>query len=233
MLQTLKQQVFEANLEIVRQGLVTLTWGNAGAIDRRNGLVVIKPSGLPYEDMRAEDMAVIDMDGKLVEGEHKPSVDAPTHLALYKAFETIGGIVHTHSQCATAWAQACRPIPCLGTTHADLAHGPVPVTDSLTPDEVAADYETNIGHVIVRKYANQGLDPERFPVVLVANHGPFAWGRDVRQAVRNAVALEAVARLALDTLHLSPNQAEIPQRLLDTHFFRKHGKHAYYGQKQD
>ncbi len=231
MLRALKERVLEANIELVRQGLVTLTWGNAGAIDRDKGLVVIKPSGLPYEDMRAEDMAVIDMDGKLVEGKHKPSVDAPTHLALYKAFETIGGIVHTHSHYATVWAQACRPIPCLGTTHADLAHGPVPVTDSLTPHEVGSGYETNIGRVIVRKYEKEGLDPERFPVVLAANHGPFAWGKDIEEAVKNAVALEAVARMALDTLRLSPNQAETPQRLLDKHFLRKHGKNAYYGQK--
>lgn len=225
----MKQTVLKANLELVRQGLVLLTWGNASAIDRARGLVVIKPSGVAYDVMRAEDMVVIDLDGGVIEGAHRPSVDAPTHLALYAAFPEIGGVVHTHSHYATCWAQAALPIPCFGTTHADLAYGDVPVTDTLTADEVADQYERHIGEVIVRRY--RGLDPMHYPAVLAANHGPFAWGRTVSDAVQTAVALEEVARMAFHTRLLAPGQAPIPPYLLDKHFLRKHGPGAYYGQR--
>ena len=228
MLEELKEAVLEANLELVRQGLVLLTWGNASAVDRDQMLVVIKPSGVPYETMRAEDMVVADMAGQMVEGEYSPSVDTATHLVLYDAFPEIGGVVHTHSHYATAWAQACRPIPCFGTTHADLAYGEIPVTDPLTVEEVADDYERHIGEVIVRRYKD--LDPMHYPAVLAANHGPFTWGRTVADAVKNAVALEEVAKMALHTRLLSPDQEPIPQYLLDKHFLRKHGSDAYYGQ---
>ena len=221
--------MFEANLELVRRGLVLLTWGNASAIDREQGLVVIKPSGVSYDGMQPRDMVVADLEGRVAEGACKPSVDLPTHLVLYAAFSDVGGIVHTHSHYATCWAQAGRPIPCFGTTHADLAHGAIPVTDPLTEGEVAADYERHIGEVIVRRYRN--LDPMHFPAVLTAQHAPFAWGRTVAAAVETAAALEEVARMALDTLVLSPRLKPIPQYLLDKHFLRKHGAGAYYGQK--
>jgi L-ribulose-5-phosphate 4-epimerase len=220
--------VCNANVELVAKGLVLMTWGNASGIDREKGLVVVKPSGVPYEAMRPEHMVVVDLDGRTVEGAYKPSVDIPTHLVLYRAWPRIGGVVHTHSHYATCWAQACRPIPCFGTTHADFAYGEVPVTESLTEAEVAQDYERHIGEVIVRRYAD--LDPTRYPGVLAANHAPFAWGKTVREAVENAIVLEEVARMALDTLLLSPEQPPIPQYLLDKHFLRKHGDSAYYGQ---
>jgi len=230
MLEELKHAVCEANLELVRKGLVLLTWGNASAIDRGRGLVVIKPSGVPYETMRPEDMAVVALDGRIVEGDCLPSVDTPSHLALYRAWPAIGGIAHTHSHYATCWAQAGRPIPCLGTTHADFAHGEIPVAHPLTREEVAEDYERHIGEVIVRRFAT--LDPLRFPAVLAAGHGPFAWGKTVENAVENAHILEELAHMALDTLALSPKQPPIPPYLLDKHFLRKHGPGAYYGQKQ-
>ncbi len=229
MLESLNKEVCEANLELVRKGLVLMTWGNASGIDRGQGLVVIKPSGVEYDVMRPEHMVVVDLEGRAVEGEYKPSVDTPTHLVLYKAWPEIGGVVHTHSHYATCWAQACRPIPCFGTTHADFAHGEIPVTDSLTPEEVAHDYERNIGEVIARCYA-RGLNPMHFPGVLAANHGPFAWGASVAAAAENAVILEELARMALNTVALSPQQQAIPQYLLDKHFLRKHGSDAYYGQ---
>ena len=228
MLESLRTAVCEANLELVRRGLVLMTWGNASGIDRERGHVVIKPSGVSYDEMRPEDMVVVDPDGNVIEGRLRPSVDMPTHLVLYKVWPEIGGIVHTHSHYAVCWAQACRPIPCLGTTHADLAYGEIPVTDPLTEDEVAHDYERHIGEVIVRRYAD--LDPIEFPCVLAAKHAPFAWGKSVAQAVDNAIALEEVARMALHTLALSPDQPPIDQYLLDKHFLRKHGKGAYYGQ---
>jgi len=228
MLESLRTAVCEANLELVRAGLVLMTWGNASGIDRERGLVVIKPSGVSYDAMGPEHMVVADLDGNVVDGHLRPSVDTPTHLVLYKAWPEIGGIVHTHSHYAVCWAQACRPIPCLGTTHADLAYGDVPVTDPLTEDEVAHDYERHIGEVIVRRYAD--LDPIEFPCVLAAKHAPFAWGKSVAQAVDNAIALEEVARMALHTIALSPDQPPIDQYLLDKHFLRKHGKGAYYGQ---
>lgn len=228
MLESLKQQVCEANLELVRAGLVLMTWGNASAIDRNAGMVVIKPSGVPYAQMRPEDMVVVDLAGRVVEGQRKPSVDTPTHLVLYEAWPEVGGVVHTHSHYATCWAQACMPIPCLGTTHADFAHGEVPVTDCLTAQEVAAGYEANIGRCIVRRYGD--LNPMHCPGVLSANHAPFAWGKTIAAAVENAVILEEVARMALHTRILNAQQPPIGRHLLDKHFNRKHGKDAYYGQ---
>lgn len=228
MLDRLKADVLKANLALVRQGLVLMTWGNASGIDRDSGHVVIKPSGVAYEVMTPEDMAVVDLDGKAVEGKLKPSVDTPTHLALYRAFPEIGGVVHTHSHYATCWAQACRPIPCFGTTHADHFHGEVPVTDAMTADEVGEDYEAHIGDVIVRAFRDR--DPMRCPGVLVANHAPFVWGKDVATAAESAFVLEEVARMALHTLALSPGQRPIAAHLLDKHFMRKHGAGAYYGQ---
>ncbi len=228
MLEALKQAVLEANLELVGKGLVLMTWGNASAIDREQGLVVIKPSGVPYDAMEPNHMVVVDQDNRVVEGDLTPSVDTPSHIVLYDAFPHIGGLVHTHSHYATAWAQACRPIPCLGTTHADAFYGQVPVTEPLTEAEVATDYETNIGQAIVRRFAD--LDPTHFPGVLCAKHASFAWGESVAEAVENAYILEEVARMALDTLALSPEQAPIDSYLLDKHFLRKHGSGAYYGQ---
>ena len=228
MLEELRRAVCQANLDLVRKGLVLMTWGNASGIDRERGLVVIKSSGVPYDTMAPEHMAVVDLDGKVVDGDLNPSVDTPTHLALYKAFPAIGGIVHTHSHYATSWAQACRPIPCFGTTHADFCHGEVPLAEPLTAEEIETDYERHIGEAIVRRYA--GIDPMVCPGVLAANHGPFAWGTDVKAAVDNAFVLEELARMALHTVMLNPGQCPLPQSLLDKHFLRKHGQAAYYGQ---
>lgn len=230
MVDSLKQAVCAANLELVRSGLVLLTWGNASGIDRDAGLVVIKPSGVSYAAMTPEDMVVVQLnDGRVVEGRYKPSVDLPTHLALYRAWPHLGGIVHTHSHYATCWAQACRPIPCFGTTHADFVHGDIPITDCLTQTEVANHYEANIAGVILRRF--EGIDPRHYPGVLVANHGPFAWGATVAAAVENAIILEEVAKMAMHTLMVSPLQGPIEQHLLDKHFLRKHGPGAYYGQQ--
>ena len=226
---SLKTEVFRRNLDLVRHGLVVLTWGNVSGIDREAGLVAIKPSGVAYDAMTAEDIVVVDLDGRVVEGSLRPSSDLPTHLALYRAFPSVGGIVHTHSPKAVAWAQARRAIPAFGTTHADHFHGPVPCTRELTPEEVAADYERNTGLVIAERFRD--LDPDAFPGVLVAGHGPFTWGRDPRKAVENAVALEQIAAMALDTLAIDPSAAPAPARVLDKHYFRKHGPGAYYGQK--
>jgi L-ribulose-5-phosphate 4-epimerase len=228
MLEQLKADVLEANLELVRRGLVLYTWGNASGIDRVLGLVAIKPSGVPYESMTASDIVVTDMDGKVVEGTLKPSSDLGTHLLLYRAFPTIGGVVHTHSEYATAWAQAGRPIPAYGTTHADYFYGPVPVTDELSPDEIAGDYVLNTGLAIVRRFRD--LDPDAIPGVLVAGHAPFAWGKTAHDAAHNAVVLEAVARVGLRTVILNPNVEGVSQSLLDRHYFRKHGATATYGQ---
>lgn len=230
MLDALKQAVWNANLELVRKELVLMTWGNASAIDRTKGLVVIKPSGVPYDEMKPEHMVVVDMDNRVVEGDLAPSVDAPSHLVLYKEFPDIGGVVHTHSHYATAWAQACRPIPCFGTTQADYFHGEVPVTQPLTESEIASNYEENIGKAIVRRFAD--LDPTRFPGVLCAKHASFTWGDSVAKAVENAYVLEEIARMALHTLMLSPHQDPLEPFLLDKHFLRKHGAGAYYGQKK-
>ena len=225
----LKNDVFERNLELVKHGLVVLTWGNVSGIDREAGLVAIKPSGVAYDRMTAEDIVVVDLEGKAVEGTLRPSSDLPTHLALYRAFPTVGGIVHTHSPKAVAWAQARRGIPAFGTTHADHFHGAVPCTRELTPAEVAEDYELNTGRVIEERFHD--LDAEAFPGVLVAGHGPFTWGPTPRKAVENAVALEQIAAMALDTLLLDPAAEPAPSYVLDKHYFRKHGPGAYYGQK--
>jgi L-ribulose-5-phosphate 4-epimerase len=224
----LRKQVLEANLELVRRGLVLYTFGNASGISREEGMVVIKPSGVPYEEMGPEDLVVTDLEGKIVEGKLRPSSDLPTHLVLYKAFPKIGGIAHTHSEYATAWAQARRPIPCFGTTHADSFHGPVPVTEPLRKEEIAADYEKETGEVIVRAFA--GKDSAAVPAVLVANHGPFAWGPDAATAAHNAVILEAVARMAWFTLAINSGAEPIGRDLHDKHYLRKHGAAASYGQ---
>lgn len=229
MLEKLKQQVCRANLDLVRQGLVIQTWGNVSGLDRDKGLVVIKPSGMSYERMQPRHMVVVELEsGRVVEGKLKPSSDTDTHLVLYRAFNDVGGIVHTHSLCATAWAQTCRPVPALGTTHADYFHSAVPCTRLLKPREIESAYEKNTGNVIVETFA--GRDPLSCPAVLVASHGPFAWGRTVQDAVHNAVVLEHVIRLAGETLRIIPSPRPMQQSLLDKHFFRKHGPDAYYGQ---
>lgn len=227
----LRARVCEANLELVRAGLVVLTFGNASGVDRETGVLAIKPSGVGYERLDPEAIVVVDLDsGAVVAGEYRPSSDTPTHLALYRAFPQLGGIVHTHSPFATAWAQSCRPLPCLGTTHADHFHGAVPVTRQLTPDEIAADYERLTGQVIVETFAELGLEPLSLPAVLVASHGPFVWGADVAEAVENAVALESVAAAAIRTLQLQPKIGSVSDELRDKHFLRKHGASSYYGQ---
>ena len=229
-LNKLKEAVCEANLALVRSGLVIQTWGNASGIDRERGLVAIKPSGVPYDGMKPEHMVAVSLEtGKVVEGSLKPSSDTPTHLVLYRAFPTIGGVVHTHSLYATAWAQACRGIPSYGTTQADYWHGDVPCTRLLKPKEIKKDYEANTGYVIVETFRK--LDPLQHPAVLVASHGPFTWGEDVQAAVHNAEVLEFVARLASETLRINPKAKPMQSILLDKHFLRKHGPCAYYGQK--
>ncbi len=229
MLEKLKEEVFRANIELVRHGLVIMTWGNVSGFDRASGLMVIKPSGVSYEKMKVNDMVITDLDGNILEGRLNPSTDAPTHRALYKSFSNIGGIVHTHSTHATSWAQACKPIPCLGTTHADHFYGPVPVTRKLTSEETAHNYEYNTGIVIAETM--EGRDPLTMPAVLVASHGPFTWGITPADAVHNALVLEEVARMAILTSALSGSQ-EIDRHLLDRHYLRKHGSDAYYGQKK-
>jgi L-ribulose-5-phosphate 4-epimerase len=229
MLAELKAEVLEANLELVRRGLVIHTWGNASGIDRAQGLVVIKPSGVPYDSMGADDMVVCDMEGKVVGGSMKPSSDLGTHLLLYKEFAEIGGVVHTHSEHATAWAQAGRAIPPFGTTHADYFYGPIPVTEELTDEEIVGDYVLNTGVAIVRRFKE--LDPLAVPGVLVAGHAPFAWGKSVHDAAHNAVVLEAVAKMAWVTLQVNPAAKPVSQALLDRHYFRKHGAGATYGQQ--
>ncbi len=227
MLEELKKQVYTANLNLVKHGLVLFTWGNVSGIDRKESLLVIKPSGVSYEDMQPADMVVVDLNGKVIEGKYKPSSDTLTHIELYKAFPEIGGIVHTHSTYAVAWAQALKAIPAMGTTHADHFYGEIPCTRELTKDEVDRGYEKETGTVIVESFKN--INPLHVPGVLVGNHGPFAWGANAEKAVYNAVVLEEVARMALLTLQLG-NQNPIKQYLLDKHFNRKHGKNAYYGQ---
>jgi L-ribulose-5-phosphate 4-epimerase len=230
---TLREQVLDANLEIVRAGLVVLTFGNASGVDRDAGVMAIKPSGVPYDELGPEAMVVVDLEsGAVVDGEHRPSSDTPTHLVLYRRFEGVGGIVHTHSPFATAWAQACREIPCLGTTHADHFSGAVPVTRALTREETEGEYERLTGEVVVETFTELGLDPLAMPAVLVASHGPFAWGGDAADAVENAVALEAVAAAAHRTEVLRPGIEPIGDALLRRHFLRKHGPGAYYGQER-
>lgn len=231
MLEELKKQVCEANLELVRRGVVIYTWGNVSGIDREKGLVVIKPSGVRYEAMQPEDMVVVDLiTGETAEGKWKPSSDTKTHLELYRAYPEIGGITHTHSVHAVSFAQAGRSIPAFGTTHADYFYGEIPCTRGLTDGEVADDYEKNTGKVIVDTLRECGTDPLAVPGIIVKNHGPFTWGTDADASVYHAVVLETVAEMALNTLCLNPN-ADIPQFILDKHYFRKHGPNAYYGQK--
>ncbi len=229
MLEALKEQVLEANLQLPRAGLVVFTWGNVSGIHRESGLVVIKPSGLPYDGMKAEDMVVLDLNGKVVEGKWKPSSDTPTHLELYKAFPDCGGVVHTHSRWATTFAQAGRDIPAMGTTHGDYFYGDIPCTRKMTPEEIAGEYEKETGLVITETF--RGRDPMEIPAVLVHSHGPFAWGKDPEEAVHNAVVLEEVAFMAWHALELNPQAGRMQQELLDKHYLRKHGKNAYYGQK--
>ncbi len=232
MLQELREQVWSANLALVRDGLVTLSFGNASGADRAAGVFVIKPSGVPYDQLRPEQLVIVSLeDGRVVEGDLRPSSDTPTHLRLYQRFDDIGGVVHTHSTAAAAWAQAGRSIPALGTTHADHFFGPVPVTRQMTPTEVAGEYEAETGGVIVETLAGIGLNATEMPAVLVASHGPFTWGRDAREAADNATALEAVAAMAAQTLALDPSVGPMSSFLLERHFRRKHGPGAYYGQK--
>lgn len=227
MLEELKEKVFHANLDLVRHGLVIFTWGNVSAIDRSRGLIVIKPSGVSYETMTADDMVIVDLDGKVVDSRLKPSSDTATHIEIYKAFEGVGGVVHTHSTFATAWAQAGRDIPNIGTTHADYFHDAIPCTESMTREEVEGNYEKETGTVIVRRFAS--LNPIHTPGVLVKNHGPFAWGKDAADAVHNAVVMEQVAKMASIAFAANPNLTMNPL-LVEKHFNRKHGKNAYYGQ---
>ncbi len=229
MYEELRQSVCNANLLLPKYNLVTFTWGNVSGIDRSAGIVVIKPSGVLYEELSPEKMVVLDLGGKVIEGELRPSSDTPTHLELYHSFKDIGGVCHTHSPKATIWAQACREIPCFGTTHADHFYGAVPVTEAMTTKEIENNYEFNTGKVIVRRF--KGIDPVQIQAVLVANHGPFTWGTDAKKAVENAVVLEQLADMALGTVTLKPDQKPVAQVLLDKHYLRKHGKDAYYGQK--
>lgn len=229
-LKALREEVLEANLELVRRGLVLYTFGNASGIAREEGLVVIKPSGVPYENMKPEDLVVVDWNGKIVEGSLRPSSDLPTHLVLYRAFTTIGGIAHTHSRAATAWAQAQREIPCFGTTHADYFHGPIPLTKPLPPAKIRKDYEANTGHAIVRRLAK--LDPLRAPAILVSGHAPFCWGKTPAEAAHIAVIVEEIASLAFQTIAANPKARAISRHLHNKHFLRKHGRDAYYGQDQ-
>ncbi len=228
-LKNLREEVLEANLELVRRGLVLYTFGNASGISREQGLVVIKPSGVPYETMKPEDLVVVDLQGNIVEGALRPSSDLPTHLVLYQAFPAIGGVAHTHSRAATSWAQARRAIPCFGTTHADYFHGPIPVTKPMKPAEIRKDYELNTGLAIVRCIGKR--DPLHTPGVLVAGHAPFCWGATPAEAAHNAVIVEEIAALALQTLAANPKARAIEKTLHEKHFFRKHGNTAYYGQK--
>ncbi len=230
MLEELKKKVYEANMQLPRHGLVTFTWGNVSEIDRESGLFVIKPSGVPYETMTPEDMVVMDLDGKRVEGSYNPSSDTPTHAELYRAFPEIGGVVHTHSSWATSWAQAGRSIPCYGTTHADYIYGEVPCLRVLTKEEIDEAYEKNTGLLIVSEFRKRKLDVTAVPAVLCKNHGPFAWGKDCVEAVHNAVVLEEVAKMAARTELINPQVNPAPQELQDKHYYRKHGANAYYGQ---
>ncbi len=225
------KQVLEANLALVEHSLVIFTWGNASAIDRERGLVAIKPSGVPYAGMRASDMVLVTLSGEVVGGNYKPSSDLPTHLELYREFDSIGGIVHTHARWSTIWAQSCRDLPPYGTTHADYFYGAIPCTRKLSREEIESDYELNTGRVIGETFKKRNLDPIAVPGVLVASHAPFAWGPTAAAAVHNAVVLEECAMMASQTEFLNPGAPPLEQALLDKHYFRKHGAGAYYGQK--
>ena len=229
MLKRLKIEVCEANLELKRQQLVIYSWGNVSGIDREKQIVAIKPSGVSYDELTPDKIVLVDMEGKVVEGAMKPSSDTPTHLELYRNFKNIGGVCHTHSTNATVWAQACKAIPCLGTTHADYFYGDIPVTEIMSADYIEKDYELNTGKIIVETFAN--IDPDQMPAVLVANHGPFTWGSTPDKSVESAVVLEQIAEMALKVDILVPSKEAISKTLLDKHYLRKHGKGAYYGQK--
>ncbi|WP_042462395.1 L-ribulose-5-phosphate 4-epimerase [Neobacillus dielmonensis] len=231
MLERLKREVLDANLQLPKHGLVTFTWGNVSGIDREQGLVVIKPSGVPYDELEIDNLVVLDLQGRVVEGNLRPSSDTPTHLALYRAFPQLGGIVHTHSPWATTWAQAHLPIPALGTTHADYFYGEIPCTRPLTQEEIDSGYELETGNVIIELFEKQGLDPVAMPGVVLAGHAPFCWGKNANQALHNAVVLEEVAKMAFHTVQLNSKVKPIDQFLLDKHYLRKHGVNAYYGQK--
>ena len=228
MLELLRQKVWEANMELPRRNLVTFTWGNVSGIDREKGLVVIKPSGVEYEDLTPEKLVIVDLENHIVEGSLNPSSDTKTHVELYKAFPALGGIVHTHSPHAVGWAQ---DIPCYGTTHADYFYGPIPCARSLTKEEIDEDYERNTGKVIIETFAERSLDPVAVPGVICRNHGPFTWGKDAAQAVYHAVVLEEVAKMAMYTVQINPQVESAPQHIQDKHYLRKHGPNAYYGQK--
>lgn len=231
MLEKLKKEVYDANMELPRRGLVTYTWGNVSGIDRESGLFVIKPSGVDYDQLKPEDMVVVDLDGNVVEGNLNPSSDTETHRILYRTYPEIGGIVHTHSPYAVAWAQAGRDIPAYGTTHADYFHGPIPCARSLSPEEIDSGYEAATGDVIVETFTERNLNPVHVPAVICRNHGPFAWGKDAAQSVYHAVVLEEVAKMALFTEEVNPKAENAPAHILEKHFQRKHGPNAYYGQK--
>ena len=228
MYEELRKAVCDANIELQRRNLVIYSWGNISGIDRTAGIVAIKPSGVSYDDLTPDKIVLLGLDGTIVEGKLKPSSDTPTHLELYRNFKAIGGICHTHSVNAIAWAQACKEIPCFGTTHADYFYGSVPITKIMTEDEIRSDYELNTGKVIVRRFAD--MDPMKMTGVLVANHGPFSWGRTPAAAVESMVVLEQIATMALGTIMINPSQGPISKVLLDKHYLRKHGKNAYYGQ---
>lgn len=228
MLEALKQQVYEANMELPKRGLVVYTWGNVSGFDKETGYFAIKPSGVDYDELKPEDMVIMDLEGNKIEGKYNPSSDTATHIELYKAWPEVGGIVHTHSQWATQWAQAGRSIPSYGTTHADYFYGDIPCARSLTPEEIDEAYEKNTGLVIIETFAEK--NPKYVPGVLCTNHGPFAWGKDAAEAVHNAVVLEECAKMAYYTECINPRVQQIPQPLMDKHFLRKHGENAYYGQ---
>lgn len=231
MLDSLKEKVYQANMALPKYGLVTFTWGNVSGVDREKKLIVIKPSGVEYEELSPEKMVVVDFDGKVVEGELNPSSDTATHLELYKQFKEIGGIVHTHSSWAVSFAQAGRDIPAAGTTQGDYFYGAIPVTPQMTKNEIVEEYEKQTGTVIMKTFKSRNIDPNKVPGVLVNDHGPFSWGKDPNDAVHNAVVLETVAEMTYHTLQLNPEGIEMSQELLDKHYLRKHGKNAYYGQK--
>ena len=231
MLKSLKEAVYEANMELPKRHLVTYTWGNVSGISREKGLVVIKPSGVEYDELSPDKLVVLDLDGNIVEGKLNPSSDTKTHLELYKAFSTLGGIVHTHSTHAVAFAQTRRDLPAFGTTHADYFYGPVPCTRELTLGEIDEDYEKNTGKVIIEELTKRNINPVHVPGIICASHGPFTWGKDAAQAVYHAVVLEEVAKMAILTLTIDPDAQPAPQHVLDKHFMRKHGPNAYYGQK--